>query len=413
MKTSIMRQQLLRQGKQAAEVRALLERHLDVRTITSAGPSLAAQLVLALESLALTIFLSCAFQPFVVVVNPHSWLIHLALSLSLRLIGSSLLLILALAALVVYLLLPIARPFFSYFTPLGILASAGIFVASLNLFSALLLWFGYPLNLQTLYLFGFAGLGVGMPLFFLLIWLTQRKQPRVELAQARVDLVQTHLALEQILLTREHVLKRPEQKKQTALEKAPQADIPRFYLARHPDGTYTVAFSADLPMPLMKQLADVTPKTAFTDQVAVGHLLAEDAPCEDIWTGKLYTFPESITPLDFPDATATVVPWSQGQEEDEDTDVDQWDTPLAMVTVDEQIMATCRAQKINQVAAEAWVQPEPSNRNAVRQVTLAWAYTMQRNGKIPFFSHYTDDEAAADLARGLGLTLVADEVAYY
>lgn len=110
--------------------------------------------------------------------------------------------------------------------------------------------------------------------------------------------------------------------------------------------------------------------------------------------------------------TATVVPWSQWQEEEDGSDVDQWDTPLAMLTVDE-IVATCRAQKINQVAADAWVQPEPSNRDEVRQVTLAWAYTMQDNGKIPFFSYHTDDEAAADLARGLGLTLVAEEVAYY
>lgn len=147
----------------------------------------------------------------------------------------------------------LARPFFTYFTPLGILACPGSLAACSNLALPLLSWFGYPLNQQTWLLFLFAGFGIGAPLFFLFFWLTQRKQARLEIAQARVDLVQTHLALEQILLTREHVLKRPDQKKQTALEKASQADIPRCYLARHPDGTFTVAFSADLPIPLMKQ----------------------------------------------------------------------------------------------------------------------------------------------------------------
>ena len=38
---------------------------------------------------------------------------------------------------------------------------------------------------------------------------------------------------------------------------------------------------------------------------------------------------------------------------------------------------------------------------------------MQRSGKIPFFSHHIDHEGAADLARGLGLPLVAEEVDYY
>ena len=59
------------------------------------------------------------------------------------------------------------------------------------------------------------------------------------------------------------------------------------------------------------------------------------------------------------------------------------------------------------------MQPEPSNRNEARQVALAWAYTMRRNGRIPFFSHHIDDEGAADLARSLGLSLVVEEVDYY
>jgi hypothetical protein len=168
---------------------------------------------------------------------------------------------------------------------------------------------------------------------------------------------------------------------------------------------------------------------AITNHEAVQLILEEDAPCEDIWTGKLYTFPETTAPQDYPNVTSIVIPWDHGweagEQEDEDEeeeedekkpekpDAGEAEALLLAYVVNERIVAACRAQKINEVAAEAWVQPEPSDRNDARQVTLAWAYTMQRNGKIPFFSHHSDDEGAADLARGLGLSLVVEEVDYY
>ncbi|HEU5199618.1 MAG TPA: hypothetical protein VFU32_08270 [Ktedonobacterales bacterium] len=331
-----------------------------------------------------------------------------------------------------HLRLPVARPFFSYFTPLGVFVGGGLIIACLNLAYLSLPLFGYPRNHNAPYGALIVAFMTGFLLAMLDLSLTARKEARVRKAQAHADLLQTHLALEQIALTRKHMLKRlKKEKDQTALEKATQADIPRFYLARHPDGTYTVAFKADLPNPIMRRLAEMQPKTAFTDHEAVQRILEEDAPCEDIWTGSIYTFPETDAPQDYPGVTHILMPWDydweaeeqknkdqrKEDEEDEETpeqlDVGDAEVLLLASIIDERIVVACRAQKINDVAAEAWVQPEPSDRNEARQVALAWASTMRHGGKIPFFSHHNDDEGAADLARGLGLSLVAEEVDYY
>lgn len=45
--------------------------------------------------------------------------------------------------------------------------------------------------------------------------------------------------------------------------------------------------------------------------------------------------------------------------------------------------------------------------------TLAWAVSQHKNSKIPFFSYHCNDEGAANLARGLRLHLVMEEVAYF
>lgn len=426
LKASI--QEFLQRQQSSKEVVALLQQHLDVRPVPSSIPALIRLMLMVLEMIILSSLLLwesvLPYGALFGIQREPSWL---ALSLRIRLIGGSILLILAIAALVLHLLLPVARPFFNYFAPLGILASWGPLVACLNLAYVSLPLFGYPRNHNAGYLALLVGGGVGVVIFFLFFSITQRKEARVSIAQARIDLLQTHLALEEMRLTRKHLLKRPKKEKNmTALEKATQADIPRFYLARHPDGTYTVAFKADLPIPIMKRLAEMQPKTAFNDQEMVKRVLAEDAPCEDIWTGKIYTFPEPITLQDSPNVTNILIPWDHdweaGQQEDEEEedeekpenpDVGEWDALLLAYVVNERIVAGCRAQKTNEVAAEAWVQPEPSNEKEARQVTLAWASAMQRDGKIPFFSHHIDDEGAADLARGLGLTLVAEEVDYY
>jgi hypothetical protein len=426
--------QFLQRQKSSKEVAALLQQHLDVRPVSPVGFSLAVQVLIVLEALFFTFAYWVSFMSYVVLLGVQKrgpgWL---ALSPQIRLIGGGIFLILSIAAFVFHLRLPVAHPFFSYFAPLEILANGGPIIACLNLAYLSLPLFGYPLNHNAPYGPLIVGGVVGATLSLLFLLLTLRKDTRVRKAQARADLLQTHLELEQIRLTQKHLLKRPKnQKNQTALEKATQADMPRFYLARHPDGTYTVGFKADLPTPIMKRLAEMQPKTAFTDDEAVRRVLEEDAPCEDIWTGKIYTFPEIAAPQPDPHVIGIPITWDRGweageQEDDEEDEEEgdeeerkvisrageEWDITLLAYVVNERIVAGCRAQKISDMAAEAWVQPESSNGKEARQVTLAWAATMQRSGKIPFFSHHIDDEGAAGLARGLGLPLVAEEVDYY
>ena len=420
LKASI--QEFLQREKASKEVAALLQQHLDIRPVSPSSYSVASQATAITAALSLSVFMFQFFRHPAPILPP-----------SLSLIIGILILILAVASPAIMLLLPI-RYWFAWYTPtLQVLLSFGGFVGCFTLAFYLLPSSDYLIEHNRVITSFFAGMLAWAAISLPFSPFLYRKNSKVVTTLARADLIQTHLALEQISLTRKHLLKRPKAKKnQSALEQATQEDIPRFYLARHPDGTYTVAFKADLPIPIMQRLAEMQPKTAFTDHEAVKRVLAEDAPCEDIWTGKIYTFPEIAAPLNDPNVMGMPITWDRGweageqedvQEDDEERDEEErkvisrageeWDTSLLAYVVDERIVAGCHAQKINDVAAEAWVQPEPSNGKEARQVTLAWASTMQRSGKIPFFSHHVDDEGAANLALGLGLPLVVEEVDYY
>lgn len=418
LKASI--QEFLQRQKSTKEVVALLRQHLDVKPVTASNFSIVSQGAAVVEMLSLSVFMFQFFRHPAPILPP-----------SLSLIVGILTLILALASPAIILLLPI-RYWFAWYTPtLQVLLSFGGFVGCFTLAFYLLPSSDYLIEHNRVITSFFAGMLAWTVISLPFSPFLYRKNSKVVTTLARADLIQTHLALEQISLTREHLLKRPKAKKnQSALEQATQEEIPRFYVARHSDGTYTVGFKADLPIPIMKRLAEMQPKTAFTEHEAVKRVLEEDAPCEDIWTGKIYTFPEITPPQDYPNVIGMPITWDRGweagEQEDEEEDEkdeeerkvisragEEWDTPLLVYVINERIVAGCRAQKISDVAAEAWVQPEPSNGKEARQVMLAWASTMQRSGKISFFSHHVDDEGAADLARGLGLPLVAEEVDYY
>src|SRR6266566_8602189 len=79
------------------------------------------------------------------------------------------------------------------------------------------------------------------------------------------------------------------------------------------------------------------------------------------------------------------------------------------------IISTCQSSQENTSAAEAWVRtlPDFRKRGYARQVTAAWAYQLQQQGIIPFYSHRWDNTPSQAVARSLQLTLYVTEVGYF
>ncbi|MBM3934676.1 MAG: hypothetical protein FJ319_10315 [SAR202 cluster bacterium] len=75
----------------------------------------------------------------------------------------------------------------------------------------------------------------------------------------------------------------------------------------------------------------------------------------------------------------------------------------------------CRSSRENASAAEAWVftaLPYRS-RGYGREVTLAWARDVRKQGKTPFYSHKQSNEASRGVALSLGLVQYIADVAYF
>ena len=176
-------------------------------------------------------------------------------------------------------------------------------------------------------------------------------------------------------------------------------DIPRCLVLRY-HGRYRVLFRDDLALHIRKRIASLLPEVAFDDRLAIGAILAEDAPVETIWAGRSYVFPGTLTRADYPDAVRL--------------DRTGGTRPIYIVQMGGQIVATCESARENETAAEAWVQtlPEFRRRGYARQLTAAWALDLLQFGKIPFYSHSLDNLASQGVARSLELIPFVDGVGY-
>lgn len=189
--------------------------------------------------------------------------------------------------------------------------------------------------------------------------------------------------------------------------------IQRLYLAQHDNG-FLRCFRDDLPAYIRQRLVQFQPEQILNDPETIKTLLAEDAPCEEIWQGRSYLFPNTLTPEDFPGVVQLDATYqSQFEQFSPGEALSPW--PMYAVIANGRIVSTCQSSPENISAAEAWVRtlPDFRKRGYARQVTAAWAYQLQQRGKIPFYSHRWDNTASEGVARGLQLTMYVTEVGYF
>jgi RimJ/RimL family protein N-acetyltransferase len=180
-------------------------------------------------------------------------------------------------------------------------------------------------------------------------------------------------------------------------------EIARVYVFRHKDG-FNIYFRHDVPAFVREQVRALTPDRAFDDQEAIKAILAADSPCAEVGTWQTYTFPDTLKPSQFPGVvrldefhTALIERYRAG--------ADVTKRAIYGIIRDGMIVSTCSSVRESEQAGECYVYTvEPyRGRGYGKQVTAAWAYHLQQQGKIAFYSHALDNLASQAVARGLGL----------
>ena len=188
--------------------------------------------------------------------------------------------------------------------------------------------------------------------------------------------------------------------------------IPRFYVTRHKNG-YMTYVRQDQPEQTRKLLSSLSPEEAFRDHEKIKEIFAKAAPCEEVWEGRSYIFPDTITPADYPNAIQLNANHKRLVSEF-DTKLNLLPGPIYAIIVDNHIESACVSSRENELAAEAWVQTSQTHRQRGygSQVTAAWANNLQKRAKIPFYSHRLGNTDSEGVARRLGLIWFIDDVGY-
>lgn len=201
------------------------------------------------------------------------------------------------------------------------------------------------------------------------------------------------------------------------LTRIPGADpdgIPRYYVARFPDGTYETFFAREVPVAARTRLAGLPADTAFANPATIERILAGGSAGEEVWTGVSYTVPGVAAPAEYRDVVRLTP-------EEHSTLVAHYDPELTLdgraafaIIREGRIAASCVSSRENAMAGEAWVRTEEAYRGQglARQVTAAWGAALRLAGKVAFYSHHIENVGSAGVARSLGLHPFVRDVGY-
>jgi len=218
------------------------------------------------------------------------------------------------------------------------------------------------------------------------------------------EIVQRYLAMDGQGVTADGLL--------ISLDETIADKMPRLLVLNHEWG-YSLLPCYNLPPHLRDTLMQFAPELAFRDHERIKTILSAEAPCAETWTGRSYTFP-ALKAEDYP---ADVVRLSEAQHDliaKYDPNLNPYQVTACAIIVDGQIVSACVSSRENAIGAEAWVQTLPAyrRRGCARRATTAWAYHLQQEDKIPFYSHRTDNPASQALAHSLRLNWFMSDVAY-
>lgn len=195
------------------------------------------------------------------------------------------------------------------------------------------------------------------------------------------------------------------------IEKNKNAEPPKV-IAINFENKISVFYSDLISNMLLADLERLEKYDFIGNQEKVTKILKENNQFEELGHYIAYVFPKNIE-VDF-DKTQVFVG-------SEDETIKEFDTsfyqkyPMVYATMkDGKIVACCVSSRENDLAGEAWIFTLPEHRKqgfGLKAVQL-WASELQKNGKIPFYTHKRSNIASQKLAEKLNLIKVFKSITY-
>lgn len=219
------------------------------------------------------------------------------------------------------------------------------------------------------------------------------------------NILKTHLHLECMAVTPEGLL--------TRIEGPYPDDISRLYAAKFTNGSVQKFYRVDVPQDIRSQLDSIPVADIFIDTTKIKKVLSIPQDQEE-WRGLSYVFPENLSVQDFPDVVLLDINEDKTLLEQFEPGLSESKHEIFAIVREGKIVSACNSSREDNLSAESWVRTleEYRGKGYARQVTLAWAHNLQKQKKLPFYTHKLSNIQSRKVAEGLGLTLYMEDIGY-
>lgn len=183
-------------------------------------------------------------------------------------------------------------------------------------------------------------------------------------------------------------------------------ELPLILVAELMSGSLVVYYDESMSPGLRKELAARVCDTEFPKIDALLNILKKYPIGFETGHYRTYIFPS------MPSSSIEVRCLFKNSSRVKEFGFDGFAEQVYVIERDGRLVSACVSTRENETCGEAWVFTAPEHRyqGLAQNVVSAWARSLMRAGKIPFYSHKIDNVASANLAKKLGLQPVFEEI---
>ncbi len=175
---------------------------------------------------------------------------------------------------------------------------------------------------------------------------------------------------------------------------------------------YKVYINSKLSKSVKESLRKIKPKLIFDNpelfKSILGKLYPKNGPKKYI----TYTFPKTINSTDSQAILLQLKHQKLFKKFEPKSSFSKH--PAFGIIIDTKLVSVCESSREDDKSAEAWVRTLKSYRarGYAKQTTFAWANNLIKQNKIPFYSHEASNTKSAQIAKGLGLIPIFEQLQF-